>query len=115
MDMNTIITGVTLTKVCSVKADQDSTESKQVTVNVKYDGLTLRDIFEKALAGDIIKWQVSARKHFTTLKKVENVDAKSPGRAPQVAPEVAIKAKMASMTKEEKQAYIQSLLADVQE
>ena len=114
INMNETITGVTLTKVCSVKPDADSDESKTVTVNVKYDGLTLHDVFEKALAGDIIKFQASARKHFTTLKDVENIDAKSPGRAPQVQPEVAIKAKMASMNKTEKQAYINSLLAEIE-
>ena len=79
-----VIEGVTLVKVCSVKPDGDSDESKQVTVNMKYDGLTLRDVFTKALSSDIIKFQASARKRFDTLKSTEDVTAKSPGATPQV-------------------------------
>jgi hypothetical protein len=115
-DMNTVISGVTLIKVCSVKADEDSTESKQVTVNVRYDGLTLKDVFTKALSSDIIKWQAGARKRFDTLPKVETITAKSPGAAPQVNPEEAIKAKLAGMkTKAERKAYIDTLLAETEE
>lgn len=84
IDMSMVIEGVTLTKVCSVKPDEDSSESKQVTVNMKYDGLTLRDVFTKALSSDVIKFQASARKRFNTLGKVENVTAKSPGSMPQI-------------------------------
>lgn len=85
IDMRTIIEGVTLTKVCSVKPDGGSSESKQVTVHMKYDGLTLQDVFTKALSSDIIKFQASARKRFDTLGKVENVNAKSPGTQPQLS------------------------------
>jgi len=99
-----------LSKVCSVKADEDSTESKQVTVNVKYDGLTLKDVFTKALSSDIIKWQTSARKRFDILGKAENVTAKSPGAAPQVDPELAIIARAQSMTKDERKAYLADLI-----
>jgi len=90
IDMSMVIEGVTLTKVCSVKPDGDSTEVKQVTVNMKYDGLTLRDVFTKALSSDIIKWQASARKRFESVKSTENVTAKSPGAAPQVDAKTAI-------------------------
>lgn len=99
IDMSMVIENVTLTKVCSVKPDGDSSESKQVTVNMKYDGLTLQDVFTKALSSDVIKFQASARKRFDTLGKVENVTAKSPGSMPQVDPKTAMlnEAKMAGI------------------
>ena len=90
IDMNMVIDDVTLTKICSVKPDGESDESKQVTVNMKYDGLTLRDVFTKALSSDIIKFQASARKRFTSIKSVENVNAKSPGAQPMVDPKTAM-------------------------
>jgi hypothetical protein len=115
-DMNTVISGVTLIKVCSVKADEDSTESKQVTVNVRYDGLTLKDVFTKALSSDIIKWQAGARKRFDTLPKVETITAKSPGAAPQVNPEEAIKAKLTTFkTKKDRLEYLNSLMEGMDE
>jgi len=110
-NFNDIVAGVTLTKVCSVKPDGDSEESKQVTVNMIYNGLRLGDIFTKALSSDIIKFQASARKRFDKLEKVIDVHAKSPGATPQVDPEDAIRAKIAGMkTKEEKLAYVNSLI-----
>lgn len=90
IDMSTVIEGVTLTKVCSVKPDGDSDDSKQVTVNMKYDGLTLQDVFTKALKSDVISWQQGARKRFDTLEKVANVSASKPGGQPQVDPKQAL-------------------------
>ena len=107
IDMSMVIEGVTLTKVCSVKPDGDSDESKQVTVNMRYDGLTLQDVFTKALSSDIIKFQASARKRFDTLGKTENVTAKSPGAQPQIDPKTALvnEAKMAGIDTSDKQAF----------
>lgn len=107
IDMSMVIDGVTLTKVCSVKPDGDSDESKQVTVNMKYDGLTLQDVFTKALASDIIKFQASARKRFDTLGKTENVAAKSPGAQPQVDPKTVLvnEAKLAGVDTSDKVAF----------
>ena len=41
MDLNLdqIVDNVVLTKVCSIKADADSTESKQVTLKIKFDNI----------------------------------------------------------------------------
>uniref|UniRef100_A0A6M3XN09 Uncharacterized protein n=1 Tax=viral metagenome TaxID=1070528 RepID=A0A6M3XN09_9ZZZZ len=84
------IGNIVLTKVCSVKPDGDSNESKQITVNMDYSGLTLYDVFVKALSSDVIKWQAAARKRFDSLDKVENVKAKSPGMRPQIDPATAL-------------------------
>ena len=104
-----VIENVTLTKVCTVKADSEATESKTVTVNVKYDGLRLADVFEKALSSDIIKWQVSARKHYNVIDSIANISAKAPGRAPQVDPETAVVNKAVSMTPEERREYLENI------
>ena len=114
MDLTQMIKGVTLTKVCSIKADQDSTESKQITLKVKFGGVSLNDVFMKALANAVIQWQNGpGRKHFDKWvdKQIVNVDFKAPARMPQVDPEEAIKAKLATFaTKEEKLAYINALM-----
>jgi len=112
MDMNKVIENVTLTKVCSFKSDEGSDESKQVTVKMLYDGLTLNDIFVKALSSDVIKWQASARKHYETFENGQTVEvsAKSPGGAPHIDPETAMVNKLKTMSKDEQSDYIQSMI-----
>lgn len=111
INMNETIKGVTLTKVCSIKADNGSKDSKQVTLKVTYDGLTIGDVFTKALSSDVIKWQNNNRKNFNTIGKMVEIHAKSPG-ATQVDPETAMRAKLASMPKDERKAYLEGLLAE---
>lgn len=91
INMKQMIEDVTLSKVCSFKPDIESDDSKQVTVNVKYDGLSLADVFAKALQSDIIRVQASLRKRFDQIRNGEtiNVNAKSPG-ASQVDPKQAL-------------------------
>ena len=74
---------------------------------MKYDGLTLQDVFTKALSSDIIKFQASARKRFDSLKSTENVTAKSPGATPQIDPKTALvnEAKSAGIDVADKQAF----------
>jgi len=113
MDMNEIIKGVVLTKECSIKADNDSDESKRLTVKMNYDGLTMQDIFTKALSSDVIKWQAGARKRFDSFtdKQTVEVSAKSPGGSPQIDPETAMVAKLKGMSPDEQKAYIENMLA----
>lgn len=114
IDMNTKIEGVVLTKVCNLKPDQDSTDSKTITVKMSYDGLTLGDVFTKALKNDVIAWQNGAggRKNFANLvdKSVVTVKASAPASAPAVDPLDAIvaSAKAAGMEVEE---YLKQELA----
>ena len=83
MDLKQIVNGVVLTKACSIKADKDSDESKQINARVKFDGVTLGDVFDKAVSGAIINWQNGpGRKKFDMWENGQTVDIefKSPGR-----------------------------------
>ena len=92
MDMNEIISGVTLTKVCSIKADKDSTESKNITLKVDFSGATVRSVFDKALAGAVIQWQNGqGRKTFNklTANQVVAITFIAPASQPTELPEDA--------------------------
>ena len=111
MNMNEPITNVTLTKVCNIKPFKGANDTKQVTLAVKYDGLTLGDIFTKALRSDVISWQNGpGRKGYDNLvdKSTINVSAKAPG-AVTVDPETAMVAKLMSMSAEEQITYLKEL------
>jgi len=113
MNMNETITGITLTKACSIKADKDSAESKQVTLRVKFDGTTLQSVFDKALAGAVIQWQNGpGRKNFDkwTDGQVIEIQYSAPGRNT-VDPEMAMVAKLQTMTPEEQVQYLRELAA----
>ena len=110
INMNEVVTGVVLTKVCSISPDSDSKKEgvkKTITLRMSYEGLTLGDIFAKALKDDVISWANGAggRKNFDNLKhnQVVEVSAKSPGSGPAADPMTAIiaSAKAANMTVEE--------------
>lgn len=106
MELNTIISGVTLTKMCSIKPDSDSNESKKVTLNIKYDGLTLGDVLAKAVRSDVISWQNGpGRKQFKQWGEVVNISAKAPGQS-QIDPKTAMVALLKTMTPREQQEYI---------
>jgi len=112
--MNEIITNVVLTKVCSIKADKDSNESKQVTLKVKFDGATVQSVFDKALAGAVIAWQNGVgRKSYDTLKQGQVVEIQftAPASRTAVDPETAMIAKLQAMTPEAQMAYLKDLTA----
>ena len=112
MNMNEIITSTTLTKVCNIKPFKGAMDSKQVTLAVKYDGLTLGDVFTKALRSDVISWQNGpGRKGYDGLidKSTITVSAKAPG-AVTVDPETAMVAKLVSMSPEEQTNYLKELV-----
>jgi hypothetical protein len=114
MNMNEIIAGVTLTKVCSIKADKDSTESKTVTLRVKFDGATFQNVFDKAVAGAVIAWQNGVgRKGYDTFKPNQTIDIQftAPASRTAVDPETAMVAKLSTMTAEEQLAYLKELTA----
>lgn len=83
MELTERIKGVVLTKVCRIKPDGDSTESKQITLKIRYDGLTLQDVFAKACRTDVISWQNGpGRRNYDkwTNGQVVTVDAKAPAK-----------------------------------
>jgi len=99
MNMNEIITNVTLTKVCSIKADKDSDESKSITLKIKFDGATIQSVFDKAVAGAVIQWQNGVgRKNFDTFKPNQTVEIQftSPARST-VDPETAMIAQLSGL------------------
>lgn len=112
INMSEVISGVTLTKACSIKADKDSDSSKVINLKVKFDGATLQGVFDKALAGAVIQWQNGVgRKQFDTLKDKQTVEITftSPAKTT-IDPETAMVNKLANMTPEEQQAYIAELM-----
>ena len=111
-----VMTGVTLTKVCSIKPFKGATTSKQITLEVKYDGLTLAEVLTKALRTDVISWQNGpGRKGYDGLidKKTVKVSAKAPGVVT-IDPEQAMVNKLKSMTIEEREQEIAKLIALVE-
>lgn len=114
MNMTDIITNVTLTKVCSIKADKDSEESKQVTLRVKFDGATVQSVFDKAVAGAVIQWQNGVgRKGFDTFKNGQVVDIQftAPASRTAVDPETAMVAILAGLTPAQQKAKIEEMIA----
>ena len=115
MNMNEIITSTILTKVCNIKPFKGADVSKQVTLAVKYDGLTVGDVFTKALRSDVISWQNGpGRKGYDKLvdKSTVNVSAKAPGVLV-IDPETAIVAKLMSMTPKKQTEYLNDLAEKV--
>lgn len=117
MDLKQVVSGVVLSKTISISPDGDSKKegiAKTVVLKVKYDGLTLESVFLKALDKDVVSWQNGSggRKNYDNLinKGIVKVDAKAPGKAPEIDPETAMVAKLATMTVEEQEAEIRRLI-----
>jgi hypothetical protein len=93
MNMHEIISNVTLSKACSIKADKDSIGSKVINLKVKFDGATLQSVFDKAIAGTVITWQNGVgRKGFDTFKNNQTVEISfvAPASKAQVDPLTAL-------------------------
>ena len=113
MNMNEVITNVTLTKVCSIKADKDSTESKSITLKVKFDGATIQSVFDKAVSGAVIQWQNGVgRKGYDTFKpnQVVEIQFTAPASRTAVDPETAMIALLQSMTPEQQAAKFKEMM-----
>ena len=114
MNMNEVIANVKLGKVCSIKADKESTESKNINLSVKFDGATLASVFDKAVSGAVIAWQNGVgRKNFDTFKNNQTVEIQftAPASRTQIDPETAMVAKLQTMTADEQKVYIQTMIA----
>ena len=112
--MNDVIEGISFTELRSVSPDNDSKKAgdhKEVNLRIKYDGLTLKDIFVKAFSSDVVTWANggSGRKNYDKLvnRQTIDIDARSPGKSPQLDPIDAMiaGAKAANMTLEQ---YVKS-------
>ena len=122
INMNEVVVGVTLTKILSVSPDNEAKKEgikKTFTVKMKYDGLTLKDIFAKALKDDIISMQngngPGSRKNFDKIvdRQTIEVSAKSPGAEAHIDPETAMIMKLQAMKPEEQVAYLKELASKV--
>jgi|WetSurSiteA1Bulk_404760.scaffolds.fasta_scaffold92163_1 hypothetical protein len=116
MKLTDEVNGITLTKVCSIKAFEGSTDSKSITLSIKFDGVTLADVFTKAVSSAVIQWQNGpGRKQFKnwTNKQVVEIQFKSPGKVT-VDPETAMVAKLQAMTPDEQRAYLKGLASRAQ-
>lgn len=114
INMNEVITNITLTKVCSIKPDKDSDEQKNITLRIKFDGTPLKAVFDKAVSGAVIQWQNGVgRKGFDTFKNNQTVDVQfnAPASRTAIDPETAMIAKLQSMTPEEQVKYLKELAA----
>lgn len=83
MDLNQVIKDVVLTKTCSIKPFKDSPDSKSITLRVKFDGVTLQSVFDKAVSGSVIQWQNGpGRKNYDGWEDRQTVDItfSAPGR-----------------------------------
>ena len=117
MDLTQVVKNITLTKVCSIKADKDATESKNITLKVAFNDVTLNDVFTKALSQTVIQWQNGVgRKKFTSFSNNEivKVNFKAPA-VTTIDPEAAMIANLKSMSGEERAEYIKALVAKANE
>jgi hypothetical protein len=105
----------TLTKVTSIKADNGSKESKQVTLKVHYRGVTINELATSTLGqGVVVQWQNANRKHFESIGREVDVEFRSPG-AVQKDPQLAVANDLATMSEAGREAYIKDLLAKAKE
>ena len=114
LNMNEVIANVTLAKVCSIKADKDSIDSKTITLRVKFDGATIKSVFDKAVSGAVIAWQNGiGRKGYDGFKNNQVVDIQfnAPASRTAVDPETAMIALLQSMTPEQQAAKFKEMIA----
>ena len=114
MDLSEIVTNITMTKACSIKVDKDAKVGKVVNLRVNFDGVSLASVFDKALAGAVIQWQNGVgRKNFDNYKpnQVVEVQFSAPASRPAIDPEIAMVAKLRSMSSAEQKEYINLLTA----
>ena len=118
MDLKQVVDDVKMVKTIQVSPDAGAKKAgihKTITLEVNYSGMTLEGVFLKALDSDVISWANggSGRKNYDNLidRSTVEVDAKTPGRAPQIDSAEAEARKLAQLDKAGREAYIQQLLA----
>lgn len=112
MNLDLIVNNVVLSKVCSIKPNKDSSRTKNITLKVLFNNVTLKSVFLKALAAVVVQWQNGqGRKKFDTWtnNQTVTVEFKAPAATPAVDPEQAMIAKLASMSSTERIAYFEKL------
>lgn len=118
MNLDQIINGVIITKSCSIKPHKDSTERKLINLAIKFNGVMLGDVFNKAVSQAVIQWQNGpGRKSFDLWTDGQTVEIafKAPGRQPQIEPEIAVKSRAKAINdRAERKRYINNLITELE-
>ncbi len=96
MELTQKVNGIVLEKTCRIKESGDLDVMKQVTLKIRFDGITLSDVFAKAVSSTVISWQNGpGRSKFNDWEdgQVVEVDFKAPGQKAQVDPKTAMRQK----------------------
>jgi hypothetical protein len=121
-DMNMTIEGITLSELRTVSPDEDAKKEgikKTITLRIKYDGLTLKDVFAKAFKSDVVSWQNggAGRKNYDNIvdKSVIEISAKAPGAGPQENPMDAMirEARAAGVDPKDEKAFAAYIIAEM--
>ena len=110
-NLNEVVSGIVLEKVCGIKSDGESDQKKNINLRVKFDGVTLQDVFNKAVSGAVIQWQNGpGRSKFDTWRNNQTVEITfaAPGRT-SIDVEGAMIAKLMAMSPEEREQYLMTL------
>lgn len=113
VNMDLVIEGLTLEKACTIKPSKEDKRSKTINLRVKFDGATIRGVFEKCMAGVVIQWQNGpGRSKFDdwTEKQYVDITFNAPTKV-QVDPKASTLSWASTAPKEEVEAYIAELLA----
>ena len=111
MDTSQIVQNVVVSKWCSIKADEDATESKRCKIELTINDVTVLDMANAILKNEVIRWQGANRKKYDKLidKATHRVTFKRP--IMDVDPEDAMVARLQAMsTDAERTAYINEVL-----
>lgn len=111
-NMSEVVEGVILKKTTNIRAVSGG-PSKQVTLEVDYNGLLIQDIFAKALKDDVISWANGSggRKNFENIVNGSTikVSAKHPGSL-QTDPETAMINKLVGMGEQEREDFLLKMI-----
>jgi hypothetical protein len=111
-DLDLIINGVVVEKICNISPELNSTRKKSINLRFTVDGVSVRSVLHKAIKQVVVDWQNGAkcgRKMFDSYKDGQTVEIKF--TAPAVAPVLSHKEIFAAMTPEQKEAHLKELMA----
>jgi len=83
LDMNEKVDNLVLSKGCNIRPYKGSEEFKRINLSVKFHGITLHDVFQKALSGAVISWQNGpGRRNFDKWNSNQTIELSfsAPGR-----------------------------------
>ena len=82
INMKSEVNGITILKTCSVRPFKDSPDFKIINLAIRFNGIVIEDVFNKAVKPIVISWQQLGRKNYDKLtnKETITIDFKSPGK-----------------------------------